>query len=174
MNSSGLPTLTGMVVAGLGEADDAVDQVVTKQNERVWEPSPNTVIGRSCERLAEEGRDRAAVVRAHARAVGVEDADDRGVHALLAVVGHRQRLGVALGLVVDAARADRVDVAPVALGLRVDLRVAVDLGGRGGQEARAVLLGQPERVVRAVGADLERVQRQPQVVDRATPGEAKW
>ena len=118
------------------------------------------------ERLAHEGRDRAAVVRAHARAVGVEDADDRRVHALLAVVGHRERLGVALGLVVDAARADRVDVAPVALGLRVDLRVAVDLGGRGGQEAGAVELGQAERVVRAVGADLERVQRQPQVVDR--------
>ena len=29
-----------------------------------------------------------------------------------------------------------------------------------------MVLGQPERVVRAVGADLERVQRQPQVVDR--------
>ena len=29
-----------------------------------------------------------------------------------------------------------------------------------------MVLGEPERVVRAVGADLERVQRQPQVVDR--------
>ena len=96
------------------------------------------------------------------------------VDALLAVVGHRQRLGVALGLVVDAARADRVDVAPVGLGLRVHLRVAVDLAGRGEQEARALALRQAERVVRAVGADLERVQRQPQVVDRAAPGEARW
>ncbi len=133
-------------------------------------PIQRLAIERSCERLAQEGRDRAAVVRAHARAVGVEDADDRGVDALLAVVGHRQRLGVALGLVVDAARADRVDVAPVGLRLRVDLRVAVDLGGRGGEEAGAVVLGQAERVVRAVGADLERVQRQPQVVDRARRG----
>ena len=58
---------------------------------------------------------------AHPRAVGVEDADDRRVHALLAVVRHRQRLGVALRLVVDAARADRVDVAPVGLRLRVHL-----------------------------------------------------
>ena len=153
-------------MAGLGEADDAVDQVghVTEGARlgAVAEHGDRPVL----ERLAEEGRDRAAVVRAHARAVGVEDADDRGVDALLAVVGHRERLGVALGLVVDAARADRVDVAPVALRLRVDLRVAVDLGGRRGQEARAVVLGQPERVVRAVGADLERVQRQPQVVDR--------
>ena len=118
------------------------------------------------QRLAQEGRDRAAVVRAHARAVGVEDPHDRRVHALLAVVGHRQRLGVALGLVVDAARADRVDVAPVVLGLRVDLRVAVDLARRRQQEAGAVRLGQPERVMRAVRADLQRVQRQAQVVDR--------
>ena len=90
-----------------------------------------------------------------------------GVDALLAVVGHRQRLGVALRLVVDAARADRVDVAPVVLGLRVDLGVAVDLAGRGEQEAGALELGHAEHVVGAVGADLERVQRQPQVVDRA-------
>ena len=94
------------------------------------------------QRLAQERRDRAAVVRAHPRPVRVEDAHDRGVDALLAVVGHRQRLGVALGLVVDAARADRVHVAPVGLGLRVHLRVAVDLARRGEQEARAVVLGQ--------------------------------
>ena len=118
------------------------------------------------ERLAQEGGDRAAVVGAHARAVGVEDAHDRRVDALLAVVGHRQRLGVALGLVVDAARADRVDVAPVGLGLRVYLRIAVDLAGGGDQEAGAMALGEAERVVGAVGADLERVQGQPQVVDR--------
>ncbi len=99
--------------------------------------------------------------------VGVEDPDDRGVDALLAVVGHRQRLGVALRLVVDAARADRVDVTPVGLGLRVHLRVAVHLARRGEQEARALHLREAERVVRPVRADLERLQRQPQVVDRA-------
>ena len=93
--------------------------------------------------------------------------DDAGVDALLAVVGHRQRLGVALGLVVDAARADRVDVAPVVLGLGMDLGVAVDLRGRGEQEPRPLELRQPEHVVGPVGADLERVERQPRVVDRA-------
>ena len=155
-----------LVIAGLGEADDAVDQVADEAERTGLGPVAEDGDRPVLQRLAHEGRDGAAVVRAHPGAVGVEDADDRGVHALLAVVGHRERLGVALGLVVDAARADRVDVAPVALGLRVDLRVAVDLGGRGGQEARAVQLGQAERVVGAVGADLERVQRQPQVVDR--------
>ena len=112
-------------------------------------------------------------MRAHARPVGVEDPHDRGVDALLAVVGHRQRLGVALCLVVDAARADRVDVAPVGLGLRVHLRVAVDLARRGEQEPGALELREAERVVRPVRADLQRVQRQAQVVDRA--GErARW
>jgi hypothetical protein len=48
----------------------------------------------------------------------------------------------------------------------VDERVAVDLGRRREQEARSVLLRKPERVVRAVRADLERVERQPLVVDR--------
>jgi hypothetical protein len=48
----------------------------------------------------------------------------------------------------------------------VDLGVAVDLARGGQQEARAMRLGQAERVVRAVAADLQRVQREAQVVDR--------
>ena len=91
----------------------------------------------------------AAVAQPHARAVGVEDADDLRVDAVKAVVGHRHRLGEALGLVVDAARADRVDVAPVGLLLRVLERVAVDLGRRGEHEPRLLRLRQAERVVRA-------------------------
>src|SRR5581483_8233083 len=65
------------------------------------------------DRLAQERRDRPAVVRPHSGPVGVEDPRDAVVDALLPVVGHGQRLGVPLRLVVDAARADRVDVAPV-------------------------------------------------------------
>ena len=119
------------------------------------------------ERLADEGRDRPAVVRPHPRAVRVEDPDDRGVDALLAVVRHRERLRVALRLVVDAARADRVDVTPVGLRLRMHLRVAVHLARRGEQEAGPLHLREAEGVVGAVRADLQRLQRQPQVVDRA-------
>jgi hypothetical protein len=47
------------------------------------------------------------------------------------------------------------------------LRVAVDLARRGEQEARPLELREAEHVVRAVRADLQRVQRHPQVVDRA-------
>jgi hypothetical protein len=49
----------------------------------------------------------------------------------------------------------------------VHKRVAVDLARRREQEARAVVLRQAERVVGAVGADLERMQGQPRIVDRA-------
>ena len=49
----------------------------------------------------------------------------------------------------------------------MDLRVAVDLARRRGEEARALELREPERVVRPVGADLERGERHPEVVVRA-------
>ena len=144
-------------------ADEIVDEAEAPRLRAVAEHGQRLLL----ERLADERRDRAAVVRPHARPVGVEDAHDRRVDPLLAVIGHRQRLGVALRLVVDAARPDRVDVAPVGLRLRVHLRVAVHLARRREQEARALHLREAERVVRAVRADLERLQRQPQVVDRA-------
>ena len=104
---------------------------------------------------------------AHARAVGVEDADNLGVHAVVAVVGDGHRLGEPLGLVVDAARPDRVHVAPVRLTLRVLQRVAVDLGGRRQHEPRALGLGEAQGLVRAEGAHLQRLNRQFEVVDRA-------
>src|ERR1700716_988064 len=44
--------------------------------------------------------------------LGFEDPDDPGLDAVVTVIGHRDRLGEPLGLVVAAARADRVDVAP--------------------------------------------------------------
>ena len=69
-------------------------------------------------------------------------------------------------LVVDAARADGVDVAPVALFLRVNLGVAIDLGGRGEQETGALELGDTEHVPGALGTDLKRMKGQAGVVDR--------
>ena len=81
--------------------------------------------------------------KAHAGAVGVEDADDLGVDFVLAVVGHGHGFGEALGLVINAARADGVDVAPVGLRLGMDERVAVALGGGGEEEGGLFGLGRP-------------------------------
>jgi hypothetical protein len=61
-------------------------------------------------------------------------------------------------------------MAPVRLGLRVDLRIAVDLARRGEQEAGALPLGEPERVVGAVGTGLQRMERLAEIVDRAREG----
>ena len=86
--------------------------------------------------------------------------------SVLAVVVEEQRLGAALALVVAGARADRVDVAPVVLGLRVDLGVAVDLAGRGLEDLRLGPLGQAQHVDRAVHAGLGGLHRVVLVVDR--------
>src|SRR6202044_1203833 len=108
-----------------------------------------------------------AVVRPHPRAVGVEDAHDLRIDLVTLAVGHGQRLGEAFRLVVHTARADRVYVAPVVLALRVDQRIAVYLGGRGEQEARALLPRQPQRVDGPDRADLQRLYRQLGVVHGA-------
>jgi hypothetical protein len=155
-----------VVVAGLGQRDDPADQIV-----HVGERARLAAVAEDRDRataqcLAQERRNRPPVMRAHTTAVGVEDPHDRRVDTLLAVIGHRQGLRIALGLVVDAAGADRVDVTPVVLRLRMHERIAVDLAGRCRQETRPLDLGEAERVVSSIGAHLERVQRQPQVVDR--------
>ncbi len=125
------------------------------------------VSGVAGQRLADEGRHDAAVAQAHPRAVGVEDADDLRVHAVIAVIGHRHRLGETLRLVVNTARADRIHVAPVVFLLRMDERIAVAFGGRGEQERRLLRLGEAERVVRAERADFQRRDRQFEIINRA-------
>ena len=157
----------GQVLADSASSDEPADQVVDVAEAPRLRAVAEHRQRLALERLADEvGIARPSFGRIRGPYV-LKMRDDRRVDALLAVVRHRQRLGVALRLVVDAARADRVHVAPVGLRLRVHLRVAVDLARRGEQEARALPLREAERVVRAVRADLERVQRQAQVVDRA-------
>ena len=95
----------------------------------------------------------------------VENAHDAGLHTVHAVVGHGHGLREPLGLVVHAARAHRVHVAPVVLPLRVHQGVAVDLGGGGEKEARPLGLGQPQRVVGAQAADLQGLDGHAQVID---------
>ena len=119
------------------------------------------------ERLGDEVGDRPAVPHPHAGPVGVEDPDDLRVQAVTAAIGGGDGLGEALGLVVDPARPDRVDVAPVLLGLRMLQGVAVDFGRRGEDELGLLGLGQTEGVVRAQRAHLEGRDRPFQIVDGA-------
>lgn len=119
------------------------------------------------QRLDDEIRHHAPVVGMHSRAIGVEDAHDLDVEFVLAVIVEEQRLGAALAFVVAGARPDRVDIAPVALGLRMDRGIAVDLGGGGLQDACLHPLGKAEHVDRSRDAGLGRLHRIKLVVNRA-------
>src|SRR3954447_15724450 len=92
----GVADVDRLMCAGLGEQDHPADQIVDVTERprlrAVAEHRDRPVL----QRLAQKRRDRPAVVGAHPRTVGVEDPHDRRVDALLAVIGHRQRLGVAL------------------------------------------------------------------------------
>ena len=78
---------------------------------------------------------------------------------MLAAVVEEQGLGAPFALVVAGARADRVDVAPVVLGLRVDLGVAVHLRGRRQKDAGSGAFGQPQHVDRTQDRRLGRLHR---------------
>ena len=119
------------------------------------------------QRLIEEVRQRAAIVEPHARSVGVEDPHDARIHAMVAVVGHGDGLGEALGFVVDAARADGVHVSPVGFRLRAYLGIAIAFRRRGLHEPGFLGHGQPQRIVRAERPDLQRLDREFQVIGRA-------
>jgi hypothetical protein len=85
----------------------------------------------TAQRLDDEIAHYPAVVGVHPWAVGVEDPHNLDAQVVLPVVVEEQGLGATNALVVARTDADRVDVSPVVLGLRVDLRATVDLtGGR--------------------------------------------
>jgi hypothetical protein len=104
--------------------------------------------------------------RAHPGAVRIEDADYAGIDTVSVPVGPGQGLGKPLGLVVHASRADRIDVAPVVLGLRVHGRVAVDLAGGGEDETGAVPVREAQRVLGSVAAHGQGLEGKTQVVRR--------
>src|SRR5579885_60903 len=157
----------GQIVIAHHQPVDAFDQVGNVTEAAGLSALAEDGDGLVFERLTDEGRHDAAIVKAHPRAVGVEDAHDARLDFVFAMVGHGQRLGEPLGLVVTAARADGVDVAPVFLGLWMDERVAINLGRGSQQEPRPFVFGQAERLVRAQRADLQRLNRKIQIVKRA-------
>ncbi len=166
--STGLPRLTGPVMSS-GAAISAhkpVDQIVDIAEGAglgaVAVEGDRLVL----QRLDDEVGDDAAVIGVHARPVGVEDAGDADLQIVLAVIVEEQGLGAALAFVVAGARPDRVDVAAIALRLRMHGRVAIDLRGRGLEDLGLQPLGQAQHVDRADHAGLGRLHRIELVVDR--------
>ena len=122
------------------------------------------VRGLAAERLEHEVGDDAAVVGLQARPVGVEDADHVRFDGVVAVPCGDGGLGETLGLVVDRARADGVDAAPVGFDLGMELGIAVALGGGGMQEAGVIFAREVEAVDGADGADEEGLRAEAGVV----------
>ena len=85
---------------------------------------------------------------------------------MIAMIRHGDRLGETLRFIVNTARPDRVDVAPVIFFLRMLERIAVHLGGRCQNERSFFVLGQSEGVVRAERAHLESGDREFQIINR--------
>ena len=125
---------------------ERLDEVVA-----VLEGARLETVAEECDILVGEGLhdevgDHAPVLRVHVGPVGVEDAHHAHVHAVLAAVVGAEGLGAALALVVAGSDADRVDVAPVGLQLRVHERVAVHLARGGVEHACLRLEGEVEHV----------------------------
>src|SRR3546814_7296353 len=73
----------------------------------------------AAQRLHDEVRDHAPIGRVHARAIGVEDPRHFDIQAMLTMIVEEQGFGAALAFVVAATQSDRIDIAPVTLGLRM-------------------------------------------------------
>ena len=86
----------------------------------------------------------------HARPVRVENAGDLDIELMLTVVVEKKRFRAAFTFVITRPDADRVDVAPIALHLRVNDRITVDLARRCLKNAALEPLGEPEHVDRAM------------------------
>lgn len=77
-------------------------------------------------RLHDEVRYHPAILRMHARTIGIEYPGDLDAQLMLAVIVKEQRLCAALAFIIARPEADRIDIAPVVFGLRVNNRIAVD------------------------------------------------
>ena len=117
------------------------------------------------ERLHDEIGHYPAVADAHARPVGVKNAHDPRVETVKPMIRHGHRFGKSFGLVVNAARSDGIDVAPVLFTLRPHQRIAIDFRSRSEQICCAFGFGQAEGVVGAQGAHFQSRNRQLQIID---------
>src|SRR5690242_4624564 len=96
----------GKMLVGFGKAENAFDFVadVAKAAGLAAIAVDGEVI--TAKRLFHEIRDYTAVVQLHTRTIGVKNAHDSGVDRVIALKGHGQGLGEALGFVVDRTRTD--------------------------------------------------------------------
>ena len=146
------------------DAFDEVGHVTERARLRACAEDGDRLV-RKC--LTDERRNNATIVEPHARAVGVEDANDPRRDVMFAMIRHREGFGETLGFIVATARADGADVAPVILSLRMHERIAVDFGCGRDEEASFLKFCEAKCLVSAERADLHRLDGDLEVIKRA-------
>ena len=158
---------TRHVLAAFHHSDKTIDEIVdiTETPRLLAISIERDVI--PAQRLHNEVRHDAAIIRMHARAIRIEDPRNFDVELMLPVIVKEQRLRAAFAFIVTRPRPDRVHIAPIAFFLRMDGRVAIDLRRRGLKNARFDPLGQPQHIDRAMDARFCRLNWVRLVMNRA-------
>src|SRR5712671_1727434 len=110
---------------------------------------------------------RAPIVQTHARPVGIEDAHNVSVHAMIAVIRHGHGFRIAFSFVVHSPRSDGVYMSPVSFWLGRDFRIAVAFA-RGSQEKFGLFSQRESKSIMSTeSAHLQRLDGHLQVIHGA-------
>src|SRR5665213_2210495 len=93
--------------------------------------------------------DHSSIIDLKTRTIGIKDANQVSVNAIVAVIGHHDSLRETLGLVVNRPWPNRIYIAPIGLDLRVHLRISVTLGSRSMEISSTIFLRKLQRIDRA-------------------------
>src|SRR5881409_1418518 len=145
---------------------DAANHVIDVTEAPCLRPAAEDRERLALDRLDNKIRDHASVIRSHAWSIRIKNTDDARIQPVIAMVGHRHRLAEAFGFIIDAARTDRVDIAPIRFRLRVDQRVAIHFRRAGQQKAGILGFRQAQRFVRPQRTDLQGRDRKFKIVLR--------
>src|SRR6266446_10797629 len=102
----------------------------------------------------------------HARTISIEDSRHFDAQPMLPAIIEEQRLRAALAFIVTGARPDGIYIAPVILGLGMNIGIAIDLACRCLQNLRFHALGKAEHVDRAMNGGFRGLHRLALVVNR--------
>lgn len=142
----GVADVDGPGFGGIHQADGGFNEIVYVAERTGLRAVAIDGNGLVVEGLDDEVGDDAAVVRMHAGAVGIENASHSDGNVVLPVIVEKKRLRAPLPLVITGADSNRVDVAPISFGLRVNVGIAVYFAGGGLEDFTLKPLGEAEEV----------------------------
>ena len=133
-----------------------------------------TYFRKETNRVASCAREFLSIFFEYYEGIGVKDARHLDRHIVLTAVIEKQSLSASFTFIVAGTDADRIDVTPIFLGLRMNIGVAVDLRCGRLQYLDLQPLGEPEHIDRADDARLRGLSRIVLVVHwRSWTGEVK-